>query len=149
MPRRGVIYTVAPSPININTIWAGTDDGLIHVTKDGGKNWKNVTPPEITSWSKISLMDAGHFDVNTAYAAVNRLRCDDMHPYIYKTNDGGKTWKKIINGLPNDPINAVREDPERKGLLFAASETQVYVSFDDGDNWQSLRLNMPAVQYAI
>lgn len=144
MPRRGVIYSVAPSPININTIWAGTDDGLIHLTKDGGKNWKNVTPPEITSWSKISLIDAGHFEINTAYAAVNRLRCDDMHPYIYKTKDGGASWKKIINGLPNDPINAVREDPERKGLLFAASETQVYVSFDDGDNWQSLRLNMPA-----
>ena len=144
MPRRGVIYTVAPSPININTIWAGTDDGLIHITKDGGKTWKNVTPAEITSWSKVSLMDASHFDVNTVYAAVNRIRCDDMHPYIFKTNDGGTTWKKIINGLPNEPINAVREDPKRKGLLFAASETQIYVSFDDGSNWQSLRLNMPA-----
>jgi photosystem II stability/assembly factor-like uncharacterized protein len=144
MPRRGVIYSVAPSPININTIWAGTDDGLIHLTKDGGKTWKNITPPEITSWSKISMIDAGHFDVNTAYASVNRLRCDDMHPYIYKTSDGGITWKKISYGLPSDAINAVREDPKRKGLLFAASETQVYVSFDDGNNWQSLRLNMPA-----
>ena len=144
MHRRGVIYAVAPSPININTIWAGTDDGLIHVTKDGGKAWKNVTPPEITSWSKISMIDAGHFDVNTAYASVNRLRCDDLQPYIYKTNNGGITWKKIISGLPNDPINAVREDPKRKGLLFAASEIQVYVSFDDGEHWQSLRLNMPA-----
>jgi photosystem II stability/assembly factor-like uncharacterized protein len=144
MPRRGVIYTVAPSPVNINIIWAGTDDGLIHVTKDGGSTWKNVTPPAITSWSKISIIDAGHFDVNTAYAAVNRLRCDDLRPYIYKTTDGGTTWKKIVNGLPNDPINAVREDPEKKGLLFASSETQVYISFNDGDNWQSLRLNMPA-----
>ena len=144
MQRRGVIYTVAPSPIDINTIWAGTDDGLIHITKDGGKTWKNVTPAAITSWSKISMIDAGHFDVNTAYAAVNRLRCDDLHPYIYKTNDGGTTWKKIVTGLPNDPINAVREDPEKKGLLFATSETQVYVSFNDGENWQSLRLNMPA-----
>ena len=144
MPRRGVIYTVAPSPININTIWAGTDDGLIHITKNGGKTWKNVTPPEITSWSKISLIDASNFNVNIAYAAVNRFRCDDLHPYIYKTTDGGTTWKKIINGLPNGPINAVREDPKRKGLLFAASETQVYVSFDDGGYWQSLRLNMPA-----
>ncbi len=144
MPRRGVIYTVAPSPLNINTIWAGTDDGLIHVTNDGGKIWKNVTPSEITSWSKISLMDASHFDINTAYAAVNRIRCDDMHPYIYKTNDGGKTWKKIVNGLPDEPINAVREDTKRKGLLFAASETSVYVSFDEGAHWQSLRLNMPA-----
>ncbi|HEV8271930.1 MAG TPA: hypothetical protein VGQ04_11540, partial [Chitinophagaceae bacterium] len=144
MPRRGVIYTVAPSYKDINTIWCGTDDGLIHVTRDGGKTWKNVTPPEITSWSKVSLMDASHFDANTAYAAVNRIRCDDMRAHIYKTNDGGKTWKEIVNGLPNDPINVVREDPMRKGLLFAGSERAVYVSFDDGANWQSLRLNMPA-----
>ena len=145
MPRRGVVYTIAPSFKDINTIWAGTDDGFIQVTKDGGKNWKNVTPPEITSWSKISLMEASHFDVNTVYAAVNRIRCDDMHPYAYKTNDGGKTWKLITNGLPsNEPINVVREDPKRKGLLFAGSENAVYVSFDDGEHWQSLRLNMPA-----
>lgn len=144
MPRRGVIYTVAPSPKDLNTIWCGTDDGFIHITKDGGKTWKNVTPSSITSWSKISIIDASHFDLNTAYAAINRIRCDDMHPYIYKTNDGGKSWKEIINGLPDDPINAVREDPEVKGLLFAASETAVYVSFDDGEHWQSLRLNMPA-----
>ena len=144
MPRRGVIYTVAPSPKDINTIWCGTDDGLIHVTKDGGKIWKNVTPAAITSWSKISLMDASYFDVNTAYAAVNRIRLDDMHPHIYKTNDGGKTWKEIVTGLPNDPINVVREDPTRKGLLFAGSERAVYVSFDEGEHWQSLRLNMPA-----
>jgi photosystem II stability/assembly factor-like uncharacterized protein len=144
MPRRGVIYTVAPSYKDINTIWCGTDDGLIHVTGDGGKTWKNVTPPGISSWSKISLMDASHFDVNTAYAAVNRIRCDDMHPHIYKTNDRGNTWKEIINGLPDDPVNVVREDPERKGLLFAGTERAVYVSFDEGEHWQSLRLNMPA-----
>jgi photosystem II stability/assembly factor-like uncharacterized protein len=145
MPRRGVVYTVAPSFKDINTIWAGTDDGYIQVTRDGGKTWKNVTPPSISSWSKISLMEASHTDVNTAYAAVNRIRCDDMHPYAYKTNDGGKTWKLITNGLPdNEPINVVREDPLRKGLLFAGSENAVYVSFDDGEHWQSLRLNMPA-----
>jgi photosystem II stability/assembly factor-like uncharacterized protein len=144
MPRRGVIYTVAPSYKDINTIWCGTDDGLIHVTKDGGKTWKNVTPHEITSWSKVSLMDASHFDANTVYAAVNRIRCDDMRPHIYKTKDGGRTWKEIVNGLPNDPINVIREDPVQKGLLFAGSERAVYVSFDDGENWQSLRLNMPA-----
>jgi len=144
MPRRGVIYTVAPSFKDMNTIWVGTDDGLIHVTKDGGKTWKNVTPPAISSWSKISLMEASHTDVNTAYAAVNRIRVDDMHPHIYKTTDGGKSWKEIVNGLPNDPINAVREDPVKKGLLFAGSERAVYVSFDDGEHWQSLRLNMPA-----
>jgi photosystem II stability/assembly factor-like uncharacterized protein len=144
LTRRGVIYTVSPSPLDVNLIWAGTDDGLIHVTTDGGKKWNNVTPPDLTSWSKVSLIDASHFDKSTAYATINRIRCDDMHPYIYKTNDGGKTWIKIINGLPDDPINAVREDPKKKGLLFAASETQVYVSFDDGNHWQSLRLNMPA-----
>ena len=144
MKRRGVIYTVAPSYVDINTIWCGTDDGLIHVTKDGGKTWRNVTPPQLTAWSKVSLMDASHTDANTAYAAVNKIRLDDMKPHIYKTTDGGKTWKEIVNGLPNDPINVVKEDPIRKGLLFAGSERAVYVSFDDGANWQSLRLNMPA-----
>lgn len=144
MPRRGVIYTIAPSYKDINTIWVGTDDGLIQVTRDGGKTWKNVTPPEVTSWSKVSVMDASHFDVNTAYAAVNRIRCDDMRPHIYRTRDGGKTWQEIVKGLPNDPINAVKEDPIRKGLLFAGSETAVHISFDDGENWQPLRLNMPA-----
>ncbi len=144
MPRRGVIYTVAPSPKDINTIWAGTDDGFIQITRDGGKTWKNTTPSAITAWSKISVMDASHFDVNTAYAAVNRIRCDDLHPHIYRTTDGGKTWKEIVNGLPDDPINSVKEDPKRKGLLFAGSERAVYVSFDDGEHWQTLRLNMPA-----
>ncbi len=144
MPRRGVIYTVAPSFKDINTIWAGTDDGLIQVTHDGGKTWTNVTPPGVGSWSKISLMDAGHFDVNTAYAAVNRIRCDDLRPYIYRTHDGGKTWQEIVTGLPEEPINVVREDPIRKGMLFAGSETAVYVSLDDGAHWQSLRRNMPA-----
>jgi photosystem II stability/assembly factor-like uncharacterized protein len=144
MPRRGVIYTVAPSFKDINTIWAGTDDGFIHITKDGGKTWKNVTPPVISSWSKISLLEASHTDVNTAYAAVNRIRCSDMKPHIYKTTDGGLHWKEIVNGLPDDPINVVREDPKKKGLLFAGSERAVYVSFDYGENWQSLRLNMPA-----
>jgi photosystem II stability/assembly factor-like uncharacterized protein len=144
MKRRGVIYTVAPSYVDINTIWCGTDDGLIHVTKDGGKTWRNVTPPQLTPWSKVSLMDASHTDVNTAYTAVNKIRLDDMQPHIYKTIDGGKTWTEIVKGLPNDPINVVKEDPIRRGLLFAGSERAVYVSFDDGANWQSLRLNMPA-----
>jgi photosystem II stability/assembly factor-like uncharacterized protein len=143
MARRGVIYTVAPSPRDINTLWAGTDDGLIHVTRDGGKTWKNVTPPGIPAWSKVSLIEAGHTDVNTAYAAVNSIRLDDMHPHIYRTRDGGRTWSVITDGLPEDPINVVREDPRRKGLLFAGSERAVYVSFDDGGHWQSLRLNMP------
>jgi photosystem II stability/assembly factor-like uncharacterized protein len=144
MARRGVVYTVAPSYQDINTIWAGTDDGLIHITKDGGKHWKNITPSTLTSWSKVSMIDASRFDNNTAYVAVNRIRCDDMTPHIYKTTDGGVTWKKIINGLPNEPINTVREDAVRKGLLFAGSENAVYFSLDAGENWQSLRLNMPA-----
>jgi hypothetical protein len=144
MARRGVVYTVAPSYQDINTIWAGTDDGLIHITKDGGKHWRNITPSTLTSWSKVSMIDASRFDNNTAYVAVNRIRCDDMTPHIYKTTDGGVTWKKIIKGLPNEPINTVREDAVRKGLLFAGSENAVYFSLDAGENWQSLRLNMPA-----
>jgi photosystem II stability/assembly factor-like uncharacterized protein len=145
MPRRGVIYTVAPSYVDGSTIWAGTDDGLIHRTYDGGKNWLDVTPPELSAWSKVSVMDAGRFDTNTAYAAINRIRLDDMRPHIYRTHDGGKAWTEIVRGLPdNAPVNVVREDRERKGLLFAGTERAVFVSFNDGDDWQPLRLNMPA-----
>ena len=145
MPRRGVIYTVAPSYKDLGTIWAGTDDGLIHITKDGGKNWQNVTPPQLRSWAKVSLIDAGRFDANTAYAAINTFRLDDLRPHIYRTKDGGKSWKEIVNGLPNGGIvNAVREDPIRKGLLYCGTEQAVYFSIDDGENWQPLRLNMPA-----
>jgi Tol biopolymer transport system component/photosystem II stability/assembly factor-like uncharacterized protein len=144
-PRRGVIYTVAPSYKDADTIWAGTDDGLIHVTRDGGKTWKEVTPRGVTAWSKVSLMDAGRFDGDTAYAAVNRIRLDDQRPHIYRTHDGGKTWSEIVRGLPdNAPVNVVREDPVRKGLLFAGTERAVFVSFNDGDDWCPLRLNMPA-----
>ena len=143
--RRGVIYTVAPSPLDANRIWCGTDDGLIHLTADGAKTWGNVTPPGISAWQKISLIEAGHFDANSAYAAVNTLRIDDLRPHIFATHDSGKTWTEVVNGIPaGEIINAVREDPERKGLLFAAAEKGVYVSFDDGANWESLRLNLPA-----
>jgi len=141
---RGVIYSIAPSPKDANLIWAGTDDGLIHVTRDGGKNWQNVTPPELTPWSKVAQMDASHFDLPTAYAAVNRFRLDDLHPYIYRTHDGGRSWQKVVSGLPeNEPVNTVREDPERKGLLFAGTERSVYVSWDDGEHWQTLQMNLP------
>ena len=143
--RRGVIYTVAPSPLDASRIWCGTDDGLIHVTSDAGKTWSNVTPPTISAWQKISLIEAGHFDPNTAYAAINSLRIDDLRPHIFATHDSGKTWTEIVNGISaGQIINAVREDPERKGLLFAAAEKGVYVSFDDGANWESVRLNLPA-----
>ena len=145
MPRRGVIYTVAPSYRDINTIWAGTDDGLIHITRNGGRTWQNVTPSDLKSWAKVSLIDAGRFDANTAYAAINTFRLDDLRPHIYRTHDGGRTWKEIVKGIPNGGIvNAVREDPVRKGLLFAGTEQAVYFSIDDGENWQPLRLNMPA-----
>jgi photosystem II stability/assembly factor-like uncharacterized protein len=144
-PRRGVIYAVAPSYTKAETIWAGTDDGLVHVTRDGGKTWADVTPPELTAWSKVSVVDAGRFADGTAYAAVNRIRLDDQKAHIYRTHDGGKTWKEIVRGLPdNAPVNAVREDPLRKGLLFAGTERAVFVSFNDGDDWQPLRQNMPA-----
>lgn len=143
--RRGVIYTIAPSPLDANRIWCGTDDGLIHLTTDGGKTWANVTPPSISAWQKISLIEAGHFDANTAYAAVNTLRMNDLRPHILVTHDGGKTWTEIVKGIPPwQIVNAVREDPARQGLLFAAAEKGVYVSFDDGANWESLRLNLPA-----
>jgi photosystem II stability/assembly factor-like uncharacterized protein len=141
---RGVIYSIAPSPKDTNLIWAGTDDGLIQVTHNAGKTWQNVTPPELTPWSKVAQMDASRFDLASAYAAVNRFRLDDLHPYIYRTHDAGKTWQKVVTGLPdNEPVNTVREDPERKGLLFAGTERTVYVSFDDGDHWQSLQKNLP------
>ncbi len=143
--QRGVIYTVAPSYLDVNRIWAGTDDGLIHMTADGGAHWTDVTPRELLPWAKVSIIDAGRFDVLTAYAAINTIRLDDMKPHIFRTHDGGKTWTPITAGLPDGaPVNAVREDPGRKGLLFAGTETEVYASFDDGDHWQSLRLNMAA-----
>ncbi len=144
-PRRAVIYTVAPSYRDANTIWAGTDDGLIHVTRDGGKTWKDVTPPGLSAWSKVSLMDAGRFDPETAYAAVNRIRLDDQRPHVFRTHDGGKIWHEVVGGLSADaPVNVVREDSVHKGLLYCGTERAVFVSFDDGGLWQPLRLNMPA-----
>jgi hypothetical protein len=142
---RGVIYTVAPSFKNVNTIWTGSDDGAIKLTRDGGKTWTDVTPAALTPWSKVSLMEASHFDDQSAYAAINRFKLDDLHPHIYRTHDLGKTWKEIVNGIPdNEVVNSVREDPVRRGLLFAGTERAAYFSLDDGDQWQPLRLNMPA-----
>ena len=142
--RRGVVYSLGPSYLDENVLWAGTDDGLIHVTRDGGKAWKDVTPPGLAPWSKVAQLDAGHFDTATAYAAINRLRVDDLKPHIYRTHDYGATWQEITRGIPDSPVNTVREDPVRKGLLYAGTEAAVYVSFNDGDDWRPLRLNMPA-----
>lgn len=142
---RGEVYALAPSPLNASVLWAGTDDGLIWITRDGGKNWSNVTPPQLTPWSKVAQLDASHFDEGTVYAAVNRFHLDDLRPYIYMTHDYGKTWQAIASGLPdNAPVNTVREDPTRRGLLFAGTELAVWVSFNDGESWQSLQLNLPA-----
>lgn len=144
MARRGVIYTVSPSPLDKKIIWCGTDDGLIHLTKNGGKTWQNITPPQISSWYKISMIEASHFNPKVAYVAVNGIRTNDMNPHIYKTEDAGNNWKEMTNGLASQPINVVKEDPKQKGLLLAGSETNVSVSFDDGDHWNSLQQNMPA-----
>ena len=141
---RGAIYALAPSFKDINTLWAGTDDGWIWITRDGGKKWTNITPPELTPWSKVTQISASHFDNDTAYASVSRFRIDDLHPYIYRTRDGGKTWQLIVAGLPDaGPVDTVREDPVSRGPLFAGTENAVWVSFDAGDHWQSLQLNLP------
>ena len=144
--RRGVIYTIAPSPLRAQTVWVGTDDGYVHVTTDDGRTWNNVTPPALTAWSKVVMMEASHFDVNSAYAAVDRHRLEDNEPYVYRTRDGGQSWQAITKGLPAGVyMQTVKEDPKRRGLLYAGTELGVFVSFNDGDDWQSLQLNLPAV----
>jgi hypothetical protein len=140
---------LAPSYIDKNLLWAGTDDGLIWLTRDGGKHWRNVSPPGLAaasgSWSKISQIDSSHFDRGTAYVAVTRLRLDDMRPYIYRTHDFGAHWEMTNAGLPdNAPVDTVREDPKARNLLFAGTENTVYFSVDGGANWQSLQLNLPS-----
>jgi hypothetical protein len=138
------VFAIAESPVQKDLLWAGTDDGLIHVSRDGGKNWSNVTPKGIPEWSLVSIIEASPYDAGTAYAAVDTHKLDDLRPYIFKTTDFGKTWTKITNGIPDGAYtHAVREDPVRKNLLYAGTETGVYVSFDGGGNWQSLRLNLP------
>ncbi len=142
--RFGVVYTISPSPLDAKMVWIGTDDGLIQLTTDDGASWNNVTPQGMTAWSKVSQIEAGHFDAGTAYASVDRHRLADLKPYIYRTHDGGKTWVKITGGIPEGAfVNSVKEDPKQKGLLYAATELRVYVSFDDGEHWQPLQLNMP------
>jgi photosystem II stability/assembly factor-like uncharacterized protein len=141
---RGVIYTIAPSPLTAGTIWIGTDNGLVQLTRNDGLTWTGVSPPGLPAWSMISLIDASPHDGATAYAAIDRHQMDDITPHIYRTHDFGKTWTKITNGIPATAyVHAVREDPIRKGLLFAGTETGVYVSFNDGERWQPLQLNLP------
>ena len=140
------VFTIAPSPKDKNVIWAGSDDGLIHVTRDAGKTWNDVTPPTIQPWTRINVIEASPLDVASAYAAVNHYQMDDFKPYIYRTHDFGKTWKLVTNGIPATTfVRTVREDPVRPKLLYAGTESGVYVSFDDGDNWQSLQLDLPNV----
>jgi photosystem II stability/assembly factor-like uncharacterized protein len=142
--QRGAIYALGLSPLDRDRLWAGTDDGYVWVSADGGAKWSNVTPAELIPWSKVTQIEASHFDADTAYVSVSRMRIDDLRPYVYRTRDRGRTWQPIITGLPADaPVNAVREDPQRRGLLFAGTESAVWVSFDDGDHWQSLQLNLP------
>src|SRR5437588_7142598 len=144
--RRGTILTIAPSAVREGVIWVGTDDGNIQVTKDGGKAWKNVTPTAVTEWTVVSILEASHFDSGTGYAAVNRNSLDDLRPLILRTRDFGESWQEIVSGIgEKDFARTVRQDPVRQGLLYAGTEKGVYVSFDDGDHWQSLRLNMPVV----
>jgi photosystem II stability/assembly factor-like uncharacterized protein len=141
---QGVVYTIAPSPLRAGEIWAGTDNGLIQITLDDGAHWSTRTPPDVAEWSQISLIEASPHDAATAYAAVDRHQVDDFNPYIYRTSDSGKTWQKVVVGLPQGAyVHAVREDPKRKGLLFAGTELGVFVSFDDGDRWQPLQNNLP------
>ncbi len=142
--RHGVVYAIAPSSLRADLVWAGTDDGYIWVTRDNARSWQNVTPPALTAWSKVGIIEASHFDAGTAYAAIDRHRLDDYRPYIYRTRDFGATWTAIANGIPDGSfVNAVREDPVRRGLLYAGTERGVYVSFDDGAFWQPLQLNLP------
>lgn len=143
---RGAITALSPSPRSVNVLWAGTDDGNIQVTTNGGTTWTNVTPPQIKAWTRIFNIEAGHASAQTAYAAANTLRLDDPNPHFWRTHDGGKTWTEINNGIaPGAAANSIREDPRTPGLLYAATDLQVWVSFDDGDHWQSLRIDMPAI----
>jgi photosystem II stability/assembly factor-like uncharacterized protein len=139
----GVVYSIAPSPLKAQQIWAGSDTGLIHLTLDGGKTWQDVTPTGVAEWSRISMIEASRFDPAVAYVAIDRHRADDYKPYIYRTRDYGKTWQTVVDGIGQTSVNAIRQDTQKKSLLFAGTELGIHVSFDDGDHWQSLQLNLP------
>ena len=142
--KRGVIYAVAPSPLRAPLLWIGTDDGFIQLTQDDGKTWQNVTPNAISAWSRVTMLEASHFDPNGAYASVDRHQLQDFEPYVYRTRDLGKSWQKITNGLPAGVyVHSIKEDPQRRGLLVCGTERGAFLSFDDGDSWQPLQLNLP------
>src|SRR5207248_9213585 len=143
--KRGVVYTIAPSPLRVGLVWVGTDDGLIHVTQNDGQAWQDVTPSAIAPWSRVTMLEASHFDQGTAYSSVDRHQLQDFEPYIYRTRDMGRTWQAIAAGLPAGAyVHVVKEDLARKGLLFAGTERGAFIPFDDGDHWQPLQLNFPA-----
>ncbi|MFI5251358.1 MAG: glycosyl hydrolase [Bacteroidota bacterium] len=140
----GTIFAFSESKVRSDVLWAGTDDGLVHVTTDNGAGWSDVTPHDLPSWSMMSIIDASPFEAGAAYIAANRYKLDDFKPYLFKTTDFGKSWKKIVNGIPeNEFTHVIRADPNRAGLLYAGTERGLYVSFDDGDNWQPLQMNLP------
>ncbi len=142
----GTIFAVAESPLQKGVIWAGSDDGLVHLTRDDGGNWQNVTPKDLPEWGTVSLVDASPSDAATAYVAVDRHRLDDLAPYIFATHDFGKTWTKIVSGIPAGSfVHAVRQDPVNKNMLYAGTESGVFISWDDGSHWQPLKLNLPDV----
>lgn len=138
------IFAFAPSPVKQGVLWAGTDDGLVHISTDEGKHWDKITPPTLPQWAIISILEPSHFDAGTCYLAAHRYKWNDRHPYLFKTNDYGKTWKQITDGINDESFtHCIREDPHQKGLLYAGTEKGVYVSFNDGESWQSLQLNLP------
>jgi photosystem II stability/assembly factor-like uncharacterized protein len=142
--KRGVVYTIAPSPLKAPMVWVGTDDGAIQLTIDDGQTWQNVTPPAMTAWSRVTMLEASHFDANVAYASVDRHQLQDFEPYVYRTRDMGKSWRRITTGLPRGVyVHTIKEDLERRGLLVAGTERGAFVSLDDGESWQPLRLNLP------
>src|SRR5436305_1871183 len=143
----GSVFSLGPGKTDVNVIWAGSDDGVVQVTRDGGRKWTDVTPRDMPDLGRVSQIDASAFDAGTAYVSVKKPLLEDFSPYIVRTHDFGRTWTKIVNGIAaNDYVSSVREDPVRRGMLYAGTEHGFYLSLDDGDRWQSLRLNLPDTQ---
>ena len=140
------IFAVGPGKVDIDVIWTGSDDGLVHVTRDGGGSWKNVTPPDMPDFGRVSLIDASAFDAGKAYVSARLPLLDDFRPHVWRTEDYGETWTRIVDGIRDDAyVNSVREDPNREGLLYAGTNHGVYVTFDDGGWWQELNPGLPDI----